>query len=40
VTDRFGIDTALAAGATLLAGVGILFAWRAPESYDAGRVTA
>jgi MFS family permease len=40
VTDRFGIDTALAAGASLLAGVGILFAWRAPESYDAGRATA
>ena len=40
VTDRFGIDMALAAGASLLAGVGILFAWRAPESYNAGRATA
>jgi predicted MFS family arabinose efflux permease len=34
VTDAFGIDTALAVGAGLLAGVGVLFAWRAPESYD------
>ena len=40
VTDGFGIETALAAGASLLAGVGILFAWRAPESYDAGRATS
>ena len=38
VTDGFGIDTALATGASLLAGVGLLFAWRAPESYDAGGV--
>ena len=34
VTDSFGIDAALATGASLLAGVGILFAWCAPESYD------
>ena len=40
VTDHFGIDMALAAGASLLAGVGILFAWRAPESYNAGGATA
>jgi MFS family permease len=40
VTDHFGIDMALAAGAGLLAGVGILFAWRAPESYNAGGATA
>ena len=30
----FGIDAALATGASLLAGVGLLFAWGAPESYD------
>jgi len=29
-----GIETALATGAGLLAGVGLLFAWRAPETYD------
>jgi hypothetical protein len=34
VTDVFGIDAALAVGAGLLAGVGLLFAWGAPESYD------
>ena len=38
VTDAFGIETALAAGAGLLAGVGVLFAWRAPETY--GRMRA
>jgi hypothetical protein len=38
VTDAFGIETALAAGAGLLAAVGVLFAWRAPETY--GRMRA
>ena len=33
VTDAFGIEAALATGAGLLAGVGVLFAWRAPETY-------
>jgi MFS family permease len=40
VTDGFGIETALATGASLLAGVGILFAWRAPETYDRGGATS
>jgi predicted MFS family arabinose efflux permease len=40
VTDGFGIETALATGAGLLAGVGVLFAWRAPETYDRGGVTS
>jgi hypothetical protein len=34
VTDAFGIDAALATGAALLAAVGALFAWGAPESYE------
>jgi MFS family permease len=34
VTDAFGIDAALATGAGLLAAVGALFAWGAPESYE------
>jgi MFS transporter, DHA1 family, multidrug resistance protein len=34
VTDGFGVETALVTGAGLLAGVGLLFAWRAPESHD------
>ena len=33
ITDSFGISAALATGASLLAGAGLLFAWRAPESY-------
>jgi DHA1 family multidrug resistance protein-like MFS transporter len=33
VTDGLGMETALATGAGLLAAVGVLFAWRAPESY-------
>ena len=37
VTDGFGVGTALVSGAALLAGVGVLFAWRAPETYAAGR---
>jgi MFS family permease len=37
VTDAFGIEAALAAGAGLLAGVGVLFAWRAPETYGRTR---
>jgi MFS family permease len=36
VTDAFGIDAALATGAGLLAIVGALFAWRAPETYQRG----
>lgn len=40
VTDGFGIETALATGAGLLAGVGVLFAWRAPETYDRGGATS
>jgi MFS family permease len=38
VTDAFGIEAALATGAGLLAGVGVLFAWRAPETYGRMRV--
>ena len=38
VTDAFGIEAALATGAGLLAGVGVLFAWRAPETYGRIRV--
>lgn len=34
ITDGFGVEAALVTGAGLLAGVGILFAWRAPESHD------
>jgi len=34
ITDVFGIDAALATGAALLAAVGLLFAWGAPESYE------
>ena len=37
VTDLLGADTALAATATLLVVVAALFAWRAPETYRAGR---
>jgi MFS family permease len=33
ISDGFGIEAALATGAALLAGVGLLFAWRAPETY-------
>ncbi len=33
-TDAFGIEPALAAGAGLLAAGGVLFAWRAPETYS------
>jgi MFS transporter, DHA1 family, multidrug resistance protein len=40
VTDGFGIKAALATGAGLLACVGLLFGWRAPESYNPGRVTS
>jgi len=40
VTDGFGINTALTTGAGLLAGAGLLFAWRAPETYDAGSVAS
>jgi DHA1 family multidrug resistance protein-like MFS transporter len=36
VADGFGVETALATGASLLAGVGVLFAWRAPETYRGG----
>jgi MFS family permease len=36
ITDGYGINAALATGASLLAVVGLLFAWRAPESYQAG----
>jgi DHA1 family multidrug resistance protein-like MFS transporter len=36
VADGFGVETALATGASLLAGVGLLFAWRAPETYRGG----
>lgn len=39
VTDGFGVEAALAAGASLLAVVGVLFAWRAPESYGRGGAT-
>jgi predicted MFS family arabinose efflux permease len=39
VTDGFGIETALGIGATLLAVVGVLFAWRAPETYQRGAPT-
>jgi MFS family permease len=39
VTDGFGIEAALATGASLLAGVGLLFAWRAPEIYQRGAPT-
>jgi DHA1 family multidrug resistance protein-like MFS transporter len=39
VTDGFGIEAALATGASLLAGVGLLFAWRAPEIYQRGART-
>ena len=39
VTDGFGIETALGTGATLLAVVGVLFAWRAPETYQRGHST-
>src|SRR5262245_2079627 len=38
VTDGFGIDTELTTGAGLLAGAGLVFAWRAPETYDDGSV--
>ncbi len=34
ITDGFGVEAALVTGAGLLAGVGLLFAWRAPESHD------
>jgi DHA1 family multidrug resistance protein-like MFS transporter len=37
ITDVFGIDAALATGAGLLAAVGLLFAWGAPESYERSR---
>jgi len=40
VTDGFGIEAALATGAALLACVGILFGWLAPESYDPRRATS
>ncbi len=36
VTDGLGVEMALLTGAVLLAGIGLLFAWRAPESYDPG----
>jgi DHA1 family multidrug resistance protein-like MFS transporter len=38
VTDLLGADTALASTAALLAVVAALFAWRAPETYRAGRL--
>jgi len=40
ITDVFGIDAALATGAGLLAAVGLLFAWGAPESYERSRAAS
>jgi predicted MFS family arabinose efflux permease len=40
ITDGFGVEAALVTGAGLLASVGLLFAWRAPESHDPRRAAS
>jgi DHA1 family multidrug resistance protein-like MFS transporter len=40
VTDSFGVEAALATGAGVLVVVSVLFAWRAPETYNPGSATS